>query len=292
MTERLDKCTIYVLTNEVNGKIYIGQSWYPLNIRMGKYGENYKHSIYLYNAIKKYGADKFKYDILDVCYDQDTADFLENFYIEKYNSRDHNIGYNIKTGGNAGCHSEETKAKISATLKYKASLWTQEELARRSECIAGWWAGKKRGPHTEKRKEENSTRMKEWHANHVHPMLGKHHSEEAKLNISKKNTGRKFDPEVINKRRLKLMMNFHREQKIVNAYKNGKTISDIEEEFNTCRSSIYRIIKRNNIPCNSKRNTWAGRKHSEETKKKMSIARKNYWKYKKGDLNQSPAEQA
>lgn len=84
---------------------------------MGKDGCNYKNSIHLYNAIKKYGADKFQYKVLVQVSCQTVADYMEDYYIELYNSRDPEIGYNIKTGGSVGRHSEETKAKISATLK-------------------------------------------------------------------------------------------------------------------------------------------------------------------------------
>lgn len=67
-------CSIYLLTNTVNNKIYVGQTWLPTHIRMGKDGSNYKNSIYLYNAIQKHGADKFQYEILIQCRDQESAD--------------------------------------------------------------------------------------------------------------------------------------------------------------------------------------------------------------------------
>jgi len=56
-------CGIYQVTNEINSKIYIGQS-IDIERRWNqhKYG---KGSIILRNAIKKYGIDNFKFEILE-----------------------------------------------------------------------------------------------------------------------------------------------------------------------------------------------------------------------------------
>jgi len=57
-------CGIYQITNQINGKIYIGQS-IDIERRWNqhKYG---KGSIILKNAISKYGVDNFKFEILEV----------------------------------------------------------------------------------------------------------------------------------------------------------------------------------------------------------------------------------
>lgn len=273
-------CSIYLLTNIVNGKIYVGQTWLPLHIRMGKEGSNYKNSLYLYSAIQKHGADKFQYEILVQCRDQESADYLEEYFINQYDSRNLQIGYNLKEGGSAGRHSDETRKKISETLKAQAAAWSPEELAKRSAPIAGWWIGKERGPHTEEWKKENSVRTKKWHSANTHPMLGKHHSEEAVRKISESSKGRVFSQETIFKRSQKLKMNHEREQAIVLAYQNGDTIAKIKKDFGTSASSIYRVLERNNIVLQSSRNSPFGKIHSEESKLKMSEARKKYWKSK------------
>ncbi len=115
--KRNSYCMIYLLTNRINNKVYIGQSWYELNIRMGKNGSNYKNSVYLYSAISKYGVENFIYTILEKTFDQIEANRLEEEYIVKYDSRNHIVGYNIKGGGSLGKHSEETKQK-NITSKY------------------------------------------------------------------------------------------------------------------------------------------------------------------------------
>jgi len=243
--------TIYLLINTANEKIYVGQTWNDLNIRMGKDGSNYKNSIYLYNAIKKYGSEAFRYEILTQTTSQIDADYLEDYYIEVYDSRNPDVGYNLKRGGGVGKHSEETKAKISATLKEQASQWTPEELAERSAPIVGWWEGKKRGPRTDEQKKATSEQMKERHRTVGHPMQDEHHTDEAKAKISKANKGKKRDPEAVKQgaaTRKAWQMPPEREQAIIQAYLSGKTIAEIETELNTGRTSIYRILDRNNIP--------------------------------------------
>ena len=60
MSDRANEfVTIYLLTNTINNKVYVGQTWFPFNTRMGKDGKNYKNSIYLYGAIQKYGSSAF-----------------------------------------------------------------------------------------------------------------------------------------------------------------------------------------------------------------------------------------
>jgi group I intron endonuclease len=248
---------------------------------MGKEGSNYKNSLYLYGAIRKHGVDKFQYEILVQCRDQESADYLEEHFINQYDSRNPQIGYNLKEGGSAGKHSDETRAKISQTLKAQAAVWTPEELAKRSAPIAGWWTGKERGPHTEEWKDNNSQLMKNWHEENVHPMLGKTHSEEAKAKISEASKGHPVSEaqrKAISKAH---KMDPEREQNIIRAYQDGKTIADIESAFQTGRASIYRILKRNNISQDSSRNSPVGKEHSEESKQKMAESRKKYWENKK-----------
>jgi group I intron endonuclease len=121
-------CTIYILKNRVNSKVYIGQTWKTPKDR-GDSGYGYKGCIYLEYAIKKYGWDQFYYKLLDVCNDQETADYLEQYYIKKYNSVNIQYGYNLKEGGSHGKHSNRTKQKISQALLGKKP--TKETIEKR-----------------------------------------------------------------------------------------------------------------------------------------------------------------
>jgi group I intron endonuclease len=116
--------TIYKLTSP-SGKHYIGQT---MNLKERKrcfYNPNKYYSGHkLDNAIKKYGIENFKYEILvqieieDKFLLREHLDVLESQYIEKYDS--YNNGYNMTLGGSGskGCfQTEESRKKISEKTK-------------------------------------------------------------------------------------------------------------------------------------------------------------------------------
>jgi group I intron endonuclease len=109
---------IYLVTNTVNGKQYVGQSTSEdINTRWGAHKRAKKMSLgtYLYRAYQKYGVDKFKYKIICICFNEDCNRY-ETEYIKKYNTIIPN-GYNMKAEGESYKVSDETRAKISKTLK-------------------------------------------------------------------------------------------------------------------------------------------------------------------------------
>jgi group I intron endonuclease len=241
-------CTIYLLTNIINNKIYIGQTWLPLKIRMGTNGKNYKNCNYLYSSIKKYGIENFKYKTLAFCDTQNKADIAESLLINFYKSRDNKIGYNIKDGGSCGKHSIETKIKISKSIKNK--VWSIKALINKSNSGKAW-LGKKRGKQSQDRINKTIANMKTWHANNNHPMLNKKHSKEALVKISNASKkaweNGKYSKESIKRGSEARRMDIEREINIIKSYNDGIIISNIEKMYLTSRSSIYRILKRNNI---------------------------------------------
>lgn len=104
---------IYKTTNMVNGKIYVGQTKKPLT-------SNYLGSgVLMSKAIRKYGKENFIRETLCECSTQDELDRMEKHWIEKLNSRDILIGYNIAYGGMGGTYGplpEEQKVKIRNTM--------------------------------------------------------------------------------------------------------------------------------------------------------------------------------
>jgi group I intron endonuclease len=117
---------IYKITNTITNKCYIGETKQTDPERRWKKHKNaIKKGIgcpALQDAVKKYGIDFFKFEILIICFDEDRYKY-EIEYIKKYNSKVPN-GYNILDGGPGGSfqgkkHSEETKKLISENLKQK-----------------------------------------------------------------------------------------------------------------------------------------------------------------------------
>jgi group I intron endonuclease len=139
---------IYKITNILDGKCYIGQTKNDLNDRWKNHKNKNSNCIYLKNAFQKYGVSNFKFQLVCICFDEDLNKY-EIEYIKKFNSLVPN-GYNLKKGGeNGGKHAEETKQKISETIK--AKLESGEIIPHKSQSGI---------PHTEERKNKISNTMK------------------------------------------------------------------------------------------------------------------------------------
>ncbi|MFM2010794.1 MAG: Acinetobacter phage Ac42 [Bacteroidota bacterium] len=101
---------IYKITNLINGKIYVGQD----KFNNPKYlGSGFK----LRRAIKKYGSENFKKDILESCSSKEELNSKEKFWIKELNSTNPDIGYNLVDGGQGGNLGEYANKKKSETLK-------------------------------------------------------------------------------------------------------------------------------------------------------------------------------
>ena len=111
---------IYKITNKTDGKIYVGQTIQPLDERFRQHRKKSSRCRYLKRAFEKYGFDNFVFEMICICFDED-LDKFEIQYMTKFNSIVPN-GYNLRAGGNSGRHNEETKKKISATLKGRTDI--------------------------------------------------------------------------------------------------------------------------------------------------------------------------
>ena len=120
--------TIYILTNKINNKVYVGQTTQSFNKRF-KVHKCSKTAVG--NALRKYGVDNFKTTILENI-EEKYLDDCEREFIKEYNSLAPN-GYNLSSGGDSptrGRHlSEETKRKISESNKGKH--YQTEEIRRK-----------------------------------------------------------------------------------------------------------------------------------------------------------------
>ncbi len=82
-----------------NGKKYVGITTQKPN-RRWHFGSGYRHNEYFYRAIKKYGWNNFKHEVLFDNLSQKEAEKKEIELIKKYNLTNRNKGYNIHSGGN------------------------------------------------------------------------------------------------------------------------------------------------------------------------------------------------
>lgn len=115
---------IYVLRNEINGKLYVGitadmrQRWYSHRSNANHPEWKRKHH-YLHNAINKYGEKNFVMFEWESFEDEKEALEAERFWIQFFRTWDKNYGYNLTFGGEGAWgykHSEEHNKKISQSL--------------------------------------------------------------------------------------------------------------------------------------------------------------------------------
>jgi group I intron endonuclease len=106
---------IYKITNKIDQKVYVGQTSRDLELRWREHKKKRSNCKYLKHAFEKHGIENFKFDLICVSFDEN-LNSLEEEYIKKFNSLVPN-GYNLRNGGNNGKLNEETKKKISETLK-------------------------------------------------------------------------------------------------------------------------------------------------------------------------------
>lgn len=90
---------IYLIKSKLNNKCYVGQTIdYQKRMKEHIYGRNDNRNSIIDRALKKYGIENFEFNIIDISYDQETADDLERKYIKDYKCL-RPSGYNILKGG-------------------------------------------------------------------------------------------------------------------------------------------------------------------------------------------------
>ena len=107
---------IYCHRNKINNKAYIGQTCQRLQ-RRWRQGQGYIHCSYFYHAIQKYGWNNFQHFIIFDNLTLKQANQIEEILINLFDTTNPDKGYNLEKGGVNKQHSEETKQKISNSLK-------------------------------------------------------------------------------------------------------------------------------------------------------------------------------
>lgn len=120
---------IYIYTNKINGHRYVGQT---NNIQLrynghksDSYNKNsHSYNYPLHNAIRKYGLENFKFEVIEEVKTREEANKKEKEWIKELKSHISNGGYNITFGGDG--HERE---KITwEELKEKGKLFSGYEI--------------------------------------------------------------------------------------------------------------------------------------------------------------------
>lgn len=163
----MEKYCLYVHTNKINGKVYIGitnnteRRWRNDGI---EYKPKKENSRPFWNAICKYGWNNFEHEVLIENLTYEEACEYEKYYIKLSNSINRKYGYNVATGGNGGhIYDEHPKGMKD---KHHTKEWRKQ--------------------HSEKMKGENNPFYGKTWTKETHPkgFKGKSHSEESRRKTS------------------------------------------------------------------------------------------------------------
>lgn len=94
--------SIYVITNKLNGKQYVGKTQKTCLERFNEHANAYKYGErnYIACAMHKYGPENFKVESIAEVED-DSWEFWEKYYIEQLHTHYSEGGYNISRGGDS-----------------------------------------------------------------------------------------------------------------------------------------------------------------------------------------------
>ena len=109
---------VYLITNLINNKKYVGQTIQPPHKRWIGHKLDSKNPKMVINiAMRKYGVDNFKFEVIDEsASDRDELNDLEEFYVSFYDTFKSD-GYNCTSGGEGYVVSKEIKRKMSSRMK-------------------------------------------------------------------------------------------------------------------------------------------------------------------------------
>lgn len=184
---------IYLTTNNINNKKYIGQRKIQNNIE----DETYLGSgIALKEAIKKYGKDNFSREIIAYANTKDELDNLEEYYIAFYKATTSNDYYNIHAGGKGGSKfagwSEE---RLNEYKRLKSQLTKGENnprygIACSDETKERISQARLNSKSTAFQSKEFLRRMSQVTSGENNGMFGKKHTKESKLKMSQNSKGK------------------------------------------------------------------------------------------------------
>lgn len=213
---------IYITTNNINNRKYIGQKKVDKNGKWKNYlgsGKSFKQ------ALDKYGKENFAREIVAYAHSADELNRLEEKYVKKYNAVNDRRYYNLVNGGGTVTGmklSEEAKKKLSIRFSGKGNYFYGRRFFKKDNSFYGkkhsqkskkqmsdshkgeipWNKGKvnvySENTLEKMREAKLGKKLSESHKANIrraqngenHPMFGKRHSAETKKKISEANKGK------------------------------------------------------------------------------------------------------
>lgn len=150
---------IYLATNKINGKFYVGQTINRITDRISDHKRKalkYGSKSHFHCAIKKYGISGFLWEIIDTAKTRDELNEKEKYWVDFYGSINRSLGYNLKEGGGQCIFTDEVKKKIGkAGIGRKPSKKQLQAARERMLGDGNHFYGKKHSEETKKRISES-----------------------------------------------------------------------------------------------------------------------------------------
>lgn len=163
---------IYITTNLINGKQYIGQ-------HKGDGNDNYLGSgDELVLAIKKYGKQNFSRKIICFAQTPEELNELEKYYIKLHNAVESDNFYNIAEGGCVNPHYGKDNGMYGKTHTEETRRKMKEKRAENFEL------------HEYHKSQEFKDKMSSVTSGEKNPMYGKKHTEKSKRKMSENSKGK------------------------------------------------------------------------------------------------------
>lgn len=221
---------IYIATNRINNKSYIGKTIYDLQIRKNQHINDAKNNtdttIYFHRALNKYGDSEFYWNVLwkGKC-NNNWLNNLEKYYIYYYDT--FNNGYNMTEGGDGG------------------ALWTKERIGKEQRIELGHRIAKLRDDTYLKGKNHWLNKVSEDERNrHIRKMLNSRDTEYLKGDSN---------PfcQLSSEKRMETILKGNAKRKLYKASdetkkKMSETRKNMYKGRNNPLSKVYKLISPNN----------------------------------------------
>lgn len=167
---------IYVYRHRESGKVYVGQTKRPFNVRRREHLTSLSKTMYFENALRLHGEEAFEVFLFPVS--QRWLNEVEKRFIVKYDSR-HPNGYNLAPGGGNPSMSEMGKMRIAESNSQR--VWTAESRLKNAEA------------------QRNSPAQQEHLKKMAEGNRGRKATPEHRAKIAESNRRRSYSPETIAK---------------------------------------------------------------------------------------------
>lgn len=195
LIDEKNKSGIYIITNSINNKVYIGSA---VNLHTRFIGHKHqfnknKHNERFQNFVNKYGSDVLSFCLIEYC-DKERLIEREQYWIDYYQSYKSKLGYNISknAGSTLGCkmpesHKNACKERMKGTKLRLGKKWSKEEKIKIGERSKSFWAD---NPHKREKMGKKISEIKkgvpQW-IDKPHPALGKPSPRRKKVALIDKN---------------------------------------------------------------------------------------------------------